>query len=48
MPVLFLIGGDGRIVRPVIPTNGCGLPLQQVLAALQFVPWIMVHPSAQP
>jgi hypothetical protein len=33
---LFLIGRDGQIVRSVTPTDGCGLPQPQVLAALQL------------
>jgi hypothetical protein len=33
---LFLIGRDGQIVRPVTPTDGCGLPQPQLLAALQL------------
>jgi hypothetical protein len=35
---LFLIGRDGQIVRPVTPTDGCGLPQPELLAALQLVP----------
>ena len=33
---LFLIGRDGQIVRPVTPTDGCGLPPPQLLAAPQL------------
>jgi hypothetical protein len=40
VPLLFLIDGDGQIVRPVIPTDACGQPQQQVLDALQHVPWV--------
>jgi Domain of unknown function (DUF1707) len=40
VPVLFLIGPDEQIIRPVIPTDGCQMPLQQVLTALQRVPWV--------
>jgi hypothetical protein len=40
VPLLFLIDGQGHIVRPVIPTDGCGQPQQQVLDALQDIPWV--------
>jgi hypothetical protein len=40
VPVLFLIGRDGQIVRPVIPTDECGQPQPEVLDALQHVPWL--------
>ncbi len=40
VPVLFLIDRDGHIVRPVIPADGCGQPLSQVLDALKQVSWI--------
>jgi hypothetical protein len=42
MPVLFLFGRDGQIIRPVIP-DGCQIPLQQFLAALHSVPWVTVR-----
>jgi hypothetical protein len=47
-PVVFLIDRDGQITRPKIPTEGCGSPLQPVLAALQHMPWVTVHGSAPP
>jgi hypothetical protein len=40
VPVLFLIDRSGQIVRPVIPADGCGQPLSQVLNALHHVPWV--------
>jgi hypothetical protein len=40
MPVLFLFGLGGQIIRPVIPVGGCQIPLQQALTALQRVPWV--------
>jgi len=46
MPVLFLFGRDGQIIRPVIP-DGCQIPLQQFLAALHSVPWVTVHVPAR-
>lgn len=39
IPTVFLIGRDGQVIRPGIPTGGCGMPLQQVLTALHLVPW---------
>jgi hypothetical protein len=42
-PVLFLIDRRGQIAQPVIPTGGCGQPLQQILIAVQRVPWVTVH-----
>jgi hypothetical protein len=39
-PVLFLIDRDGHIVRPVIPTDECGLPQSAVLGTLQHLPWL--------
>lgn len=36
---LFLIDADGLVIRPVTPANACGQPQQQVLDALQRVPW---------
>jgi hypothetical protein len=47
MPVLFLIGRDGQVSRPVIPVGGCQIPLPQVLAALERVPWVTVHAPAR-
>jgi hypothetical protein len=47
MPVLFLFGRDGQIIRPVIPVGGCQIPPQQVLAALHSVPWVTVHVPAR-
>lgn len=46
-PVLFLIGRDGQIIRPMIPATGCQSPLQQALTALQRVPWVTVHAPAR-
>jgi hypothetical protein len=48
VPVLFLIGPAGQIIRPVIPSDGCGRPQQQVLDALQRLPWVITHASGQP
>ena len=48
VPVLFLIGRDRQIIRPVIAADGCQIPLQQALTALQRVPWVTVHASARP
>jgi hypothetical protein len=47
MPVLFLFGRDGQIIRPVIPVDGCQIPLHQVPAALHSVPWVTVHVPAR-
>lgn len=43
VPLLLLIDQEGHIVRPAIPTDGCGRPQQQVLVALQHVPWVNEH-----
>jgi hypothetical protein len=43
VPLLLLIDRNGRIVRPVIPHDGCGQPQQQVLDALEHVPWVTTH-----
>ena len=48
VPLLFLISPAGQIIRPVIPSDGCGRPQQQVLDALQRLPWITTHASGQP
>jgi hypothetical protein len=40
---LFLIDRRGQIAQPVIPTGGCGQPLDQILIAVQRVPWVTVH-----
>jgi hypothetical protein len=47
VPVLFLISPAGQIIRPVIPSDGCGRPQQQVLDALQRLPWVAMHASGQ-
>jgi hypothetical protein len=39
---VFLIDTDGQIIRPAIPVDGCELPLQQFLAALRHVPWVIL------
>jgi hypothetical protein len=44
---LFLINAHGLLIRPVIPTDACGAPQQQVLDALQHVPWVTVHVPVQ-
>ena len=48
VPLLLLIDQEGHIVRPVIPHDGCEQPQQQVLAALQHVPWVSMHGPARP
>jgi hypothetical protein len=40
VPLLLLIDQEGQIIRPVIPADGCGQPQQQVLNALQRIPWV--------
>jgi hypothetical protein len=40
VPLLLLIDQQRHIVRPVIPSDGCGQPQQQVLDALQHIPWV--------
>ena len=42
VPVLFLIGPDGQVIRPVIPHDACGRPLPQVLDVLQHLRWVTV------
>jgi hypothetical protein len=42
VPLLFLIGRTGRVIRPVIPDDACGRPQQQFLHALQHLPWVTV------
>lgn len=48
VPPLFLVSADGQVIRPVIPADACGSPQQQVLTALQQVPWTTVPPAAHP
>ena len=48
VPLLFLISLAGHIIRPVIPSDGCGRPQQQILDALQRLPWVTAHASDQP
>ena len=38
VPLLLLISPAGQIIRPVIPSDGCSRPQQQVLDALQRLP----------
>jgi hypothetical protein len=45
VPPLFLIKADGLVIRPAIPTDACGRPQPQFLAALQHVPWVTAHMS---
>jgi hypothetical protein len=40
VPFLLLTGQEGHIVRPVIPVDGRGQPRQQVLNALEHIPWV--------
>jgi hypothetical protein len=47
VPLLFLISPAGHIVRPVIPSDACGRPQQQVLDALQRLPWVTTHAADQ-
>jgi hypothetical protein len=46
--LLFLISPAGQIIRPVIPSDGCGRPQQQVLDAVQRLPWAVTNASTQP
>jgi hypothetical protein len=48
VPLLFLISAAGQIIRPVIPSDGCGRPQQQALDALQRLPWVTTHASGHP
>lgn len=48
VPLLFLISPAGQIIRPVIPSDGCGRPQQQVLDVLRRLPWVTTHASGQP
>lgn len=45
VPPFVLLGSDGRMIYPHLPTDECGHPQQQVLAALQALHWVTV--SAQ-
>jgi hypothetical protein len=38
-PRVVLIARDGTMISPRIPVDGCGLVQQQVLAALNALPW---------
>jgi hypothetical protein len=38
-PQIVLISGNGSMINPKIPLNGCGQVQQQVIAALVALPW---------
>jgi hypothetical protein len=38
-PRIVLISGNGSMISPKIPLNGCGMVQQQVIAALAALPW---------
>lgn len=40
VPWLTLIGRDGQVIHPAIPTGACGLPIEPVLASLNALRWI--------
>jgi hypothetical protein len=39
LPQIVLISGDGSMLSPKIPLDGCGMVQQQVIAALAALPW---------
>jgi hypothetical protein len=39
LPNFALVDASGAIVRPKLPEDGCGEPLQQALTALSALPW---------
>lgn len=45
VPLFVLLGSDGRLIYPRLPTDECGHPQRQVLAAVQALHWMTV--SAQ-
>jgi hypothetical protein len=45
VPLFALLGSDGRMIYPHVPTDECGHPQEQVLAALGALHWVTV--SAQ-
>ena len=45
VPLFVLLGSDGRMIYPHLPTDECGHPRQEVLAAVQALHWVTV--SAQ-
>jgi hypothetical protein len=40
IPQLTLIGRNGQVIHPTVPTSACGLPIEQVLASLTALHWI--------
>jgi len=40
LPWLALIGRDGQVIHPTVPTAACGTPIEQVLAILNSLHWI--------
>jgi hypothetical protein len=48
IPELFLISPAGQIIRPGLPSDGCGLPQPQVLDAMRHLPWTTLHAPARP
>ncbi len=42
-PLLALVAGNGRTIRPRVPLDECQQPLEAVFAALAALPWVVVH-----
>jgi hypothetical protein len=42
LPWLALIGRDGQVIHPAVPTGACGMPIEPVLASLNSLRWILL------
>jgi hypothetical protein len=42
LPSLALIGRDGQVIYPAVPKGACGIPIEQVLASLNSMRWIVL------
>src|SRR5260370_14726841 len=42
VPPFMLLGGNGRMIYPKLPTEECGNPQRQVLDAVQALHWMTV------
>lgn len=39
IPVFGLVGADGSVIRPQLPLTVCGMPMPNVMSALNGLPW---------
>ena len=40
LPWIALVGSDGQVIHPLVPTGPCGQPVPQVISSLAALPWI--------